>query len=78
MRKHLSRIKMFTARCGEAAGVEAVNLLCVLSKISVFSVTEPWTELLQITTSNSIFLCLLGFSQLINLASRAPLVSTLA
>lgn len=78
MWKHLSRIKMFTARFGEAAGVEAVSLICVLSKISVFSVTEPWTELLQITTSSSIFLCLLGFSQFINLASRAPLLSALA
>lgn len=32
---------MFTTRLEEAACLEALNLICILSKMNVVSVTEP-------------------------------------
>lgn len=44
MWKHFSLIKMFTARLGEAACLEAMNLMQILSKTNALNMTESWID----------------------------------
>lgn len=68
---------MFTTRLEEAACLEALHLICILSKMNVFSVTEPRAELLQLSSGDNeqYHTSLSGFSQFMNLVTRVPRAS---